>query len=60
MGLFDTVYGAGSLDAVAEQGLQAVPKTAVKTGGGMAIDPFTGIMAGAGFLGNVAVGGDIP
>lgn len=56
MGLFDTVYGAGSLNAVAEQGFQAVPKTAAKAGGGMVIDPLSATMFGVGAIGNV-IGG---
>ena len=56
MGLFDTVYGAGSLNAVAEKGLNAVPKTASSAGGGMVIDPFSAAMFGVGAISNV-VGG---
>jgi len=52
MGLFDTVYGAGSLNAVAEKGLKAVPKTAAGASSSM-FDPFSLTMAGVGAIGNV-------
>lgn len=57
MGLFDSIYGAGSLQSVAESGksLNAVSKTAAGAakGGGMVIDPFSATLFGIGTVANL-------
>lgn len=54
MGLFDQVYGAGALNSVADNGLNAVPKMSGTSGGGFDWGTFGGF--GLGAIGSV-VGG---